>query len=606
MHPAIRGSRAICFLLLVSAVGRNLCGQNIGSLKSVSVPKPPNLAKYVRDQNALLVLGKALFWDMQLGSDGKTACASCHFHAGADHRIQNQLSNPVGTFLPNAVLTMGDFPFHALSDVNDNRSPLMHDSAQRVGSSGLFRRLFSDVTPGGTADIGLDLSDLPAFSISGLNVRQVTPRNTPTVINSVFNFRNFWDGRASNIFTGRTPFGDSDTRANALLLSNGQLVPEAVRIENSSLASQSVGPAISNVEMSYDGRTWPQLGKKILALRPLALQTVAPDDSVLGSFAASASRGMAAQYTYLGLIQAAFQPEYWSGQQLSNDSTQAEYNFSLFFGLAVQAYEATLVSDDSRFDRFSEGDTSALTSVEQAGMQIFRGRSQCTTCHVGAEFTEASFGSVSRRGPVDRARNGAGTDTGFFRTGVRPIADDIGLGGLDDFGKPFSVAAGSSVRPAVNGTFKTPGLRNVEFTGPYFHNGGQATLEQVVAFYSRGGDFTADGNIGPDIRRLNLSADDRAALVAFLKALSDDRVRFERAPFDHPELCVPIGQLEASPGVLQADAVFPLSAADKWAALPAVGRQGNPVPLQTFEELLGGVGADGSRAHTMTDACSIQ
>jgi cytochrome c peroxidase len=65
--------------------------QALGSLKTIGIPKPSNLDKYVRDEKTLLVLGKALFWDVQVGSDGQTACATCHFHAGADHRVQNQL-----------------------------------------------------------------------------------------------------------------------------------------------------------------------------------------------------------------------------------------------------------------------------------------------------------------------------------------------------------------------------------------------------------------------------------------------------------------------------------------------------------------------------------
>jgi hypothetical protein len=93
-----------------------------------------------------------------------------------------------------------------------------------------------------------------------------------------------------------------------------------------------------------------------------------------------------------------------------------------------------------------------------------------------------------------------------------------------------------------------------------------------------------------------------------MKALSDDRVRFERAPFDHPELCLPVGHAETFPSLLQAQTVdprFPLSAADKWAAVPAIGRSGNSAPLQTFEELLQGIGADGTRSHTLADACTI-
>ena len=594
-------------ILTAVAMGTSVVwSQRVGSLKNVRVPQPSNLTQYVRDTDALVVLGKALFWDMQLGSDGRTACATCHFHAGADHRVQNQLSNPLGDFPANYTLSIDDFPFHQLADINNSGSRVLRDNSMRVGSAGVFRRLFTDIVSGSGVDAGFDINDLPAFSVEGINVRQVGIRNAPTVINAVFNFRNFWDGRASNIFSGLTPFGTSDGRANAVVLADGQLVPETVRIDNASLASQAVGPPVNTSELSYEGRSWPKLGKKMLSIRPLAAQRVAADDSVLGAYANPNGRGLVAQHTYLSLVQRSFQPGYWSSTQTVDGYTQAEQNFSVFFGLAVQAYEATLVSDDSKLDR-----PNSFTPQEQTGLQIFQGRGQCTTCHGGAELTDASAGRVNRNGagPGQGGGPAALSDAGFFRTGVRPAAEDIGLGGTDDFGNPLSaaLARNPNARQAVNGVFKTPGLRNVEFTGPYFHNGGEATLEQVVDFYARGGDFP-QGNAGRGIRRLNLNENDRAALVAFLKALTDDRVRFERAPFDHPELCVPHGAAEAIPSGLKTagtDARFPLSAADKWAGIPAVGRQGNAVPLQTFEELLTGAGANGGRAHTMTEACAI-
>ena len=90
---------------------------------------------------------------------------------------------------------------------------------------------------------------------------------------------------------------------------------------------------------------------------------------------------------------------------------------------------------------------------------------------------------------------------------------------------------------AVDGAFKTPGLRNVELTGPFFHNGGQATLRQVVEFYDRGGDRRStsgngdttgfDGNpsnLDADITELDLTEQEIDDLVAFMKALTDDRV----------------------------------------------------------------------------------
>src|SRR4051794_11273741 len=108
------------FLLVAGSLVFGLRGQTLGSLKRVQLPAVPNLERYVRDPAALTVLGKALFWDMQVGSDGRTACATCHFHAGADHRLTNQLSNPGVTVDAAHRLATGDFPFRALADSNDN------------------------------------------------------------------------------------------------------------------------------------------------------------------------------------------------------------------------------------------------------------------------------------------------------------------------------------------------------------------------------------------------------------------------------------------------------------------------------------------------------
>jgi len=348
-HFAFLIAIAIAGPLLAQGPGQ---GRRIGSLKNVRLPPPANLPQYVRDNGALAVLGKALFWDMQLGSDGRTACATCHFHAGADHRAQNQLSNPQGTFVANYRLTLDDFPFHQLADVNNNNSNVLRDSSQRAGSSGTFRRLFTSIVPGSGSEDGFDVNDLPAFSVAGLNVRQVGTRNAPSVINAIFNFRNFWDGRASNLFNGLTAFGASDTRSNALVLNAGQLAPETVRIDNSSLASQAVAPPMNTAELSYDGRNWSVLGRKMLALRALAQQRVAPDDSLLGPYVNTAGRGLAPQYTYLNLVQTAFEPACWSATQKTSDGfTQAEANFALFFGLAIQSYESTLISDDTPADQ---------------------------------------------------------------------------------------------------------------------------------------------------------------------------------------------------------------------------------------------------------------
>ena len=125
---------------------------------------------------------------------------------------------------------------------------------------------------------------------------------------------------------------------------------------------------------------------------PAAVPAPLAADSVLGGHANPDGRGLLESYSYVSLVQTAFQPEYW-------EVPDPAENFPLFFGLAVQAYQATLVSDDSRFDRFSDGDGSALTAQEQLGMRLFQTR-ECTDCHTGPEFTIASFTGLRNRGRV--------------------------------------------------------------------------------------------------------------------------------------------------------------------------------------------------------------
>jgi hypothetical protein len=98
----------------------------------------------------------------------------------------------------------------------------------------------------------------------------------------------------------------------------------------------------------------------------------------------------------------------------------------------------------------------------------------------------------------------------------------------------------------VDGAFKTPGLRNSVLTGPYFHNGGMATLRQVVQFYNRGGNFCSFNikDMDPSIQPLGLTEEQEEELVSFLTSLTDERVVYQKAPFDHPELRIPADGLD--------------------------------------------------------------
>jgi cytochrome c peroxidase len=391
------------------------------------------------------------------------------------------------------------------------------------------------------------------------------------------------------------------------------------------------------VEQSATGRVFPDVGqkfdqikvkklpretgKKLKQLRPLGKQLVHPEDSVLGTLSRWPQPGLK-EKNYEEMIQDAFHPQWWDSKQIikvdatgtrsfkqpqgalaTDEFTLMDYNFSLFFGLAIQLYESTLISNDSPFDRFMEGNSNALTVQQKKGKDVFEGKAGCTNCHVGAEFTGASVNHVQdeRIDHLTVANGGEAVyDNGFNNIGVRPTWEDLGVGGKDAFGNPLSESrlaqqgrfesllnatpndtVGANERIAADGAFKTPGLRNVELTAPYFHNGGQLTLEQVVDFYNRGGDFRENNidNLDADIHSLGLSQEEKTSLVAFLVSLTDDRVRFERAPFDHPQLVVTNGHpgdqnAVTNDGTGQATTTV--------IELPAVGRNGISVPRPNF------------------------
>lgn len=628
------------------------------SLKSVPVPEPANLTQFVKNKQAAIALGKAFFWDMQVGSDGQ-ACASCHYHAGADHRTKNQL-NPGApgadgiskldpTFnqakntsaAPNYTLKPTDFPFHRLADPFDRNSKVKFDSNDVAGSQGVFQRNF--VKMNASNKEGCTSVVTANNAIGGISVRQTTGRNSPSVINAVYNFRNFWDGRANNRFNGLDPFGDrrpyDATSTNNIMqfdTKSKKYQPVHVQIDDASLASQAVGPALSSGEMTCSGMQFRYLAKKLLPLVPLAKQQVEATDSVLGSYA-NKTTGLKPNFTYSKMIQDAFQPSFWSGSQKINGYSQLEQNFSLFWGLAIQMYEATLVSDDSPYDKYRENPVAnPLTDQEINGLNVFAGKGMCITCHRGAEFTAASKAHVTENYAERMLLSKADValyDTGFYNIGVRPTVEDLGLGGKDAYGNPLSftrlalkiadgltdllslgkdpvtvdswsflmttgLAVDPNERDAVDGSFKTPGLRNIELTGPYFHNGAYGTLAQVVQFYNRGGDrrenpfgdtsgyqnnpsnLAADmaGHIDPlepgvIFPTLGINNTELNDVVSFMKTLTDDRVRWEKAPFDHPSLPLFNGHLSTATGVKSSTANV-LEAQDIVETLPAVGAQG--------------------------------
>ncbi|HXA83827.1 MAG TPA: cytochrome c peroxidase [Candidatus Dormibacteraeota bacterium] len=821
----------------------------LAPLSTVPVPPVFGMEGILADKTAAIELGKALFWDMQAGSDDIQACASCHFNAGADSRANNEVNpgqaggdntfqlgvSANGSLGPNYHYSAGtagagfggyhdgDFPFRKLADVND-RFSVTSDVNDVSGSQGQFGLTKDQITvdvqvvhgndldnnsnqtdsrktseggdnegmtygdgkpqlpsahqrsgnnsgkgngttqtsggkgkiAGGTAvntnsvELTTPVVD-PVFSYPSeadptkrINTRRVTGRNTPSAVDAVFNFRNFWDGRAQNVCNGANPFGTRDKQNHLLVVDaiDGKLGPTQVNMVNSALCSQSLGPILSATEMSADDRNFHQVGKKLLARVPLANQLVDPTDSVLGVFSKSPGKGLNTSYS--ALVQKAFQPEWWQFSRHicegadgstsvtvdpanfetcaagTTDYSQMEYNFSLFWGVAIQMYESTLVADQTPFDKYMEQQQSytligdnlknqytiqlkpgvtpytvsiiglnptldasdqdmyafddgqgtirgvgvnggsidyasgtltvffgeppvslvpihigysvgavPLTNGQLRGLNLFQTKAGCVVCHGGPELSNASVGTVTGF-PVERMimedDSARVYDTGYYHIGVRPTAEDAGLAGNDPVaGLPLSQAEilrqhvcdggyetvivpgrrgdGIAASPmncnddiARGGFFKAPQLRNVALTAPYFHNGSQLTLEQVVEFYNRGGDFNTVEEVkfmDPDIEMLGLTEQDKLDLVDFLRnGLTDPRTVAQAAPFDHPQLFAPNGHPHSGNGYpVTPDPKHPDRATDQLMEIPAVGAKGGK-PLPTFlENLLGGQNA---------------
>jgi cytochrome c peroxidase len=284
--------------------------------------------------------------------------------------------------------------------------------------------------------------------------------------------------------TGRKTVSYVDAGYSPTLFWDGRATPQfrdpitnAVVINNGgALESQVLGPPVSTTEMGHSGRTWTDVATRISDVKPLALSPSVP-------------AGLAAWIngrTYADLFQAAYG---------TPDITPTR------IAMSIATYERTLYSDQTPLDQANAG-IGQLTQAEQRGRNVFAAPGNgCAGCHAGA----------------------LGSDNNFHYDGIRPQNEDTGR---------FQVTGNINTL----GEFRTPSLRNVELRGSFFHNGQFTTLEQVVAFYNRGGDFNGPNKAGA-IHPLNLSAQQQADLVAFLKRpFTDPRVAAELPPFDRPGL----------------------------------------------------------------------
>jgi cytochrome c peroxidase len=151
---------------------------------------------------------------------------------------------------------------------------------------------------------------------------------------------------------------------------------------------------------------------------------------------------------------------------------------------SLAAFERTLVTPDSSFDRYAGGDKNALSDQQKRGLVVFFGKGSCTQCHNGVNLTDNQYYSLGAR-----SDNNSG-----------------------DMGR-FAVTKNA----ADQGAFKTPGLRNIGLRAPYMHDGAMPTLEEVLDWYDRGGGTGPKSSL---LHQLDLTHDEKLDLLAFLESLN--------------------------------------------------------------------------------------
>jgi cytochrome c peroxidase len=403
----MRGMRRSLGLALLVLVAR-------GPLAAAVPPVPVPVENPITEPKR--VLGKILFWDEQMSSDGSVACGTCHRPGagGGDPRAARHPGIDKGT----------------IDDV--------------MGSPGI---------------VALDREGRPRPDpLFGLNA-QVTPRLAPSNFGALWANELFWDGRAGSEF--------KDPLTGKVAIAHG-----------GALENQAIAALLNEHEMARAGRSWADVAASLARARPLALATEWPADT---------AAAIARHTTYPALFTAAFGDATISPQRIA---------------FALATYQRTLVADETPWDRYDAGDTTALTGRALYGWRALQAF-HCTACHTPPLFTNNEFFQIGvRRADFDRGRENVTGD-----------AEDAG-------------------------EMKVPTLRNAALKPRFMHTGEFTSLGAAIRFYITTLALPErDGIPGAGLYTFNMSNIDESDLREFIAAaLTDPRVRDETFPFDRPRL----------------------------------------------------------------------
>lgn len=191
---------------------------------------------------------------------------------------------------------------------------------------------------------------------------------------------------------------------------------------------------------------------------------------------------------------------------------------------AIATFErAMLIQKRTPLDRYLGGDRGALSPLAVAGLRLFQGEANCIECHNGPLLSDEKYYNLGVPRPPEWEKNGLNTITFRWETSAKGVPEAHYREWKEDAGLYYTTK-----RPTDIGKFRTPPLRYLRYTAPYMHAGQFTTLEEVIDFYDRGGaenEFTRRyGSKTPILKPLNLSDQEKAALVAFLDEASGDEI----------------------------------------------------------------------------------
>jgi cytochrome c peroxidase len=195
---------------------------------------------------------------------------------------------------------------------------------------------------------------------------------------------------------------------------------------------------------------------------------------------------------------------------------------------AIAAFERTLVQRDTPFDRYMKGDKAALSPDAKKGLALFSGKAGCIQCHNGPLFSDQKYYNLGVPENPGFEEDPLKQITFRFEQYAKGVHEEIYRKTKTDLGLFYQTK-----RKTDMSKFRTPSLRYAKYTAPYMHNGAFFTLEEVVDFYNEGGGKDqALRNHGiatktKKVKKLNLTDEEKEALVAFLESLSGEEILVE-------------------------------------------------------------------------------